>query len=591
MSDLEDEIKVLRRKVQEGEEALQRAGQYGLQLLDDKMDMHNKLEEQRIEMSNVIEVLEQEKYSLQREVELKARMLESLRSEFDLVKNQQKHQMEQQQTLLERNHALELSDLKNKLEKVKTDFEEAQLAEKQMRHKLDQQSEVLNSKTEELRVLTERAHETMSSEILELQMQKIDMESAMETLEQELQEARYKEEQLHLANTTLQRQLERLTEEKEEREKEAVSCYNALEASREANQDLQIQLEQVLQQAQDPNSKGNSLFSEVEDKRAEMERQLNSMKRQHESLHKQHALTKQHMHRMKMQIATLMQLQGNRADPAQLERLQFMLSDKNNEIESLMMKVRELEKEKMTVKDQHPPAPSKEGELMDETYYTDLLKMQLSNSKKDAGKLKDELSMARMKALSESQRVLELERKLYGTEQALKQRHSDNMRLQVKLEELKMKYTPNELNKAQVQKRRREKFPVAQEEKSAPSKEETATMDTEPSKGSSENTEEKTLSHPVEKPVVIPLQPAQPTEPNPVMPRESKSVRICEDPPVCIPDAPRSPVSDSNSKNEDQTHQSSEEEENWRNERKKKKYQQPTHVNSEKTMANECAQQ
>uniref|UniRef100_A0A8C1GPC8 Protein Spindly n=1 Tax=Cyprinus carpio TaxID=7962 RepID=A0A8C1GPC8_CYPCA len=627
MSDLEDEIKVLWRKVQEGEEALQRAGQYGLQLLDDKMDLHNKLEEQQIEMSNVIEALEQEKFSLQRDVELKARMLESLRSEFDLVRNQQKHQMEQQQTLLERSHALELSDLKNKLEKMKTDLEEAQLAEKQIRHKLDQQSEALNSKTEELRVLTERAHETMSSEILELQMQKMDMESAMveyfpvfflieeigfieirnvsvvplvlksdlvlqATLEQELQEARYKEEQLHLANTTVQRQLERLTEEKEEREREAVSCYNALEKAREANQDLQIQLEQVLQQAQDPNSKGNSLFSEVEDKRAEMERQLNSMKRQHDSLQKQHALTKQHMHRMKMQIATLMQLQGNRADPAQLERLQFMLSDKNNEIESLMMKVRELEKAKMTVKDQHPPAPFKEGEVMDETYYTDLLKMQLSNSKKDAEKLKDELSMARMKALSESQRVLELERKLYGTEQALKQRHSDNMRLQVKLEELKMKYTPNEVNKAQVQKRRREKFPVAvPEEKSAPSKEETATMDTEPSKGSSENTEEKNISHPVEKPVVIPLQSAQPTEPNPVMSRENKSVRISEDPPVCIPDAPRSPVSDSNSKNEDQTHQSSDEEENWRTERKRKKYQQPTHVNSEKTMANECAQQ
>ncbi len=149
---------------------------------------------------------------------------------------------------------------------MKTDLEEAQLAGKQMRHKLDQQSEALNSKTEELRVLTERAHETMSSEILELQVQKLDMETVMvkyfpiffliiknkhgfieirnvsvllvlkcdlvlqATLEQELQEARYKEEQLHLANSTLQRQQERLTEEKEEREKEAVSCYNALEA-------------------------------------------------------------------------------------------------------------------------------------------------------------------------------------------------------------------------------------------------------------------------------------------------------------------------------------------------------------------------
>lgn len=34
--------------------------------------------------------------------------------------------------------------------------------------------------------------------------------------------------------------------------------------SREANRDLQIQLDQVLQQAQDPNSRGNSLFAEVE---------------------------------------------------------------------------------------------------------------------------------------------------------------------------------------------------------------------------------------------------------------------------------------------------------------------------------------
>lgn len=97
----------------------------------------------------------------------------------------------------------------------------------------------------------------------------------------------------------------------------------------------------------------------------------------------------------------------------------------------------------------------------------------------------------------------------------------------------------SEVNKAQVQKRRREKLPVP-EENSASIKHETATQDSEPSKDSNEKAEEKTLSHPVEKPVVIPLQSEQPTEPNPVLSRESKSVRICEDPPVCIPDAPRS---------------------------------------------------
>lgn len=42
-----------------------------------------------------------------------------------------------------------------------------------------------------------------------------------------------------------------------------ICLSSAAKKSREANRDLQIQLDQVLQEAQDPNSKGNSLFAEV----------------------------------------------------------------------------------------------------------------------------------------------------------------------------------------------------------------------------------------------------------------------------------------------------------------------------------------
>lgn len=48
-------------------------------------------------------------------------------------------------------------------------------------------------------------------------------------LEQKLQEFQYREQQLQLAKSILQRHLEQVTEEKEEREKEAVSWFNALE--------------------------------------------------------------------------------------------------------------------------------------------------------------------------------------------------------------------------------------------------------------------------------------------------------------------------------------------------------------------------
>lgn len=50
-------------------------------------------------------------------------------------------------------------------------------------------------------------------------------------LEQTLQESQYKEQQLELSSSSLQRHLDQITEEKEEREKEAVSCFNALEVN------------------------------------------------------------------------------------------------------------------------------------------------------------------------------------------------------------------------------------------------------------------------------------------------------------------------------------------------------------------------
>lgn len=56
--------------------------------------------------------------------------------------------------------------------------------------------------------------------------------------------------------------------------------------------------------------------------------------------------------------------------------------------------------------------------------------------------MKNELSLQRMKALYESQRVLEVERKLFTNERHLQACQSENMNLRVMLDELKMKYEP-----------------------------------------------------------------------------------------------------------------------------------------------------
>lgn len=61
------------------------------------------------------QALEQERYSLQKEVELKTRMLESLQSDHDCVKKQQQKQLEEQRHHLERSHGSALTELNNKV--------------------------------------------------------------------------------------------------------------------------------------------------------------------------------------------------------------------------------------------------------------------------------------------------------------------------------------------------------------------------------------------------------------------------------------------------------------------------------------------
>ncbi|TFJ99762.1 three prime repair exonuclease 2 [Platysternon megacephalum] len=483
----------LRRQLKEAEDERRKAAQYGLHILEQQNEMQNQLDQLRSELSTKTEKFEQDKYSLQREVELKNRMLESLSFECDALKQQQNMQLDKQREQLERIHGQEISQLKDKLEKLKADLDETRLSEKQLKHKVEHQKAVINAKSEELHMMSERVHETMSSEVLNLQIELTELESVKASVEEKMNELQYSKEQLELANCNLRNQLERLQGEKEEREKEIVSYCNALEKAREANQALQGQLDHALVQALDPTSKGNSLFAEVEDRRAEMERQLISVKVKYQSLQKQHAFTREQLQRMKLQMATLLQMKGSQAELEQLERLQSMLEQKNGEIEDLLMKVRQLEKFKNlyeNMEESKPSSSSSIGGEFEDGYYTDLLQMKLENSNKETETLRNELSLQRMKALYESQRVLEVERKLFANERHLQVCQSENMNLRVMLDELKMKYEPEELIKIPKSIKRREKIPV--DMTSEPEDSKNATVE-ETTHFSSQNKEERKI--------------------------------------------------------------------------------------------------
>ncbi|XP_006884481.1 PREDICTED: protein Spindly [Elephantulus edwardii] len=110
----EDKIAALRSKLREVEDERLKAAQYGLQLVESQNELQNQLDKCRNEMMTMTENYEQEKYTLQREVELKSRMLESLNSECEAIKHQQKIHLEQLEEQLNRRHGQEVNELKNK---------------------------------------------------------------------------------------------------------------------------------------------------------------------------------------------------------------------------------------------------------------------------------------------------------------------------------------------------------------------------------------------------------------------------------------------------------------------------------------------
>lgn len=60
--------------------------------------------------------------------------------------------------------------------RLQSSLEEAQLQEKQLKHQLQVQSESLSSKAEELRALSERAHTSMTSEMMEVEVRMAELE-------------------------------------------------------------------------------------------------------------------------------------------------------------------------------------------------------------------------------------------------------------------------------------------------------------------------------------------------------------------------------------------------------------------------------
>lgn len=122
---------------------------------------------------------------------------------------------------------------------------------------------------------------------------------------------------------------------------------------------------------------------------------------------------------MKLQISTLLRMCGSQTELEQQEWLFAILEQKNGEIKHLLGEIKNLEKFKTLYEsmESKPSTLASPCSLQDGTYYADSPQLELDKLNKE--NTKGELSTQRMKALFESQRALDVERKLFANERHL----------------------------------------------------------------------------------------------------------------------------------------------------------------------------
>ncbi|XP_078688811.1 protein Spindly-like [Branchiostoma floridae x Branchiostoma belcheri] len=459
---LQEDVRRLREELHNNEANLHLAALAGKQLLEANDELQLQLEGVHKDYTKKIESLEQEKYSLQLKVDAVRGQLEAQVTDLDIQRRDEVAKERQQREQLMTEHAHKVKTLTDQIRDLKNSQEEAAMLEQQLRDKVEQQEQLLSEAQSQRR--DPNMSVSLGEDTMALQLELDQLRTDKTNLGLQLRDSEDTVQQLRFSLDKLQQNSAALQHELQETERKATGFYNALETSREDILGLEAQIEALKLQSVDPNSRGNSLFAEVEDRRVAVEKKMISLQVQHESLKKQHMATKQQLQKLKAQFAALLQMGGGRADASQVQRLEQALSQSRAETQVLSNKLKATEKQ-LELVDNNPRKTFEQyqsnfTELGGRKDYAAFLEDRLKESKEETKKVKSQLDQQKFLQMADRDRLLHCERKLYEAESKAESLHGQNMKLLVQLEDMKLKYQPELLDSTKVRTGRLEKIPL-----------------------------------------------------------------------------------------------------------------------------------
>ncbi|XP_071958889.1 protein Spindly-A-like isoform X3 [Antedon mediterranea] len=430
----EEQVIRLQQELVQKSKDVERAAEIGNALLEQNKDLEEELEKLSETHCNAIEELEQQKYNLQLKLDGKEKLDGFYTLEIEAMKNQLEKEYLRKEDLLKSNFQRDINKMEKKNKGLLSDLERTSVVEIQLKEKIEE----LKKLSESQGVFQSQLLSTSATEeTIDFHAIIADMEQEKAHLRIELKDKKDETVRLIASKEAIEQQVAELNDELMQKERESISYFNALEKCRENVVDLQLQLDNIQLDTLNTKQKGNSLFGEVEDKRKEIERKYISMKVKYEAINTQLKIKNQQISKMKFQIATLFQMSSSRADSSHMEHLREQLNQSQHEVRTLTDRLNKYEKNQQ-VSDRGDDALVS-ADSLERTKYTEYLKKLISTSNEKLNDVQDELQTQRMLLMAKNDSLLTCERKLYASQILVDQEKAKNIKLVLKIDELKRK--------------------------------------------------------------------------------------------------------------------------------------------------------
>lgn len=443
MGNEKEEITVLKRKLsvaeqsaKDSEEMMMQAAVYGKELLEKNMMLETQYE-----------ALNQEKHECNLKLQAKLDVEKSLFGEIDNLRDavKQNDLLNQKREMEDESKWAKKEELwKAKLGEVDSALQASETREKGLVHRLEIAEKQLKEAND---VLNQSVGQSFSVEFGELQSNNVELMRERQTLETELARTRAELEQEKSKVNSASAKVELLQRELEEVRCEITGYVRAVEASKTEVMELEAQMEAVRAGQLNEDGKGNSLFSEVNDRREKVETQLKVYEEKYKTLKENYDIKLAQLQKTKMHNAQLLSIAGTRGDTGHVARLEELLAAERNKNKTLRDQLASLEKLSNGAKIVTMPfskAAKSDGDdsivvqhtASEEYAYLSTLLTETQNNTID---LQKQLQQQVRQNLEDSDKLREMTRKVHQTETSVQRLKADNYTLRMQIDELKCK--------------------------------------------------------------------------------------------------------------------------------------------------------